>query len=374
MAIESTRFTRRSLLAAGAGAAAVLAAGGRFPGAGAATAVRDPAIIGSYGGFVVPASGCWFGADDTTRGFTTANGIETELGRRMAIRNRRYGWLASCPSPQAVADAALTNPRVVVMCSFGQPSTFPCKTAGWAGKEDLSTSSFGKGIDRITNGEFDSYWTGVANKLNALGGPVIFRLWQEPNGKHNPYWAGWQGGVGTGGEQAYINAWRHVRSLFAAAGASIDQGGHCVFVFCAQRRSTQGTWQVYYPGDDVVDFVACDLYRDTLADSAMNAAKDWDTLSFAIAHHKPYMVAESGFVQAQKITVGKTSYDKDGSKTGNSLILNTYQSVMAQPQVVAYLPWNNSGPNGVNFIDTSAKSLAQYKQWANDPYFGLTLT
>jgi hypothetical protein len=273
-----------------------------------------------------------------------------------------------------VADAALTNPRVVVMCSFGQPSAFPCKTAGWSGKEDLSTTSFGTGIDRVTNGEFDAYWTGVANRLNALGGPVIFRLWQEPNGQHNPYWAGWQGGVGSGGEQAYINAWRHVRSLFAAAGATIDQGGHCVFVFCAQRRSTQGTWQPYYPGNDVVDFVACDLYRDTLADSAMNPAKDWDTLSFAIANHKPYMVSESGFVQAQKISAGGKSYDKDGSITGNSLILNTYQSVMAQPQVVAYLPWNNSGPNGVNFIDTSTASLAQYKQWANDPYFGLTLT
>jgi hypothetical protein len=372
MNLEGTRFTRRSLLAAGAGAAAVLAAGGRLPRAEAAT--RDPAIIGSYGGFVVPATGCWFGADDTTRGFTKANGIETELGRRMAIRNRRYGWLATCPSPQATADAALTNPRVVVMCSFGQPSTFPCKTAGWQGNEDLSTTSFGKGIDRITNGEFDFYWRGVATRLNAIGGPVIVRLWQEPNGQHNPYWAGWQGGVGSGGEQAYINAWRHVRSVFAEAGATIDQGGHCVFVFCAQRRSTVGTWQPYYPGNDVVDFVACDLYRDTLADSAMNPARNWDTLSFAIANHKPYMVSESGFVQGQKITAGKTAYDKDGSKTGNSLILNTYQSVIAQPQVVAYLPWNNIGPNGNAFVDTSAKSLAQYKQWANDPYYGLTLS
>jgi hypothetical protein len=189
MTSEDTRFDRRSFLAAGAGAAAMLAMGGRLPLAGAATAARDPAIIGSYGGFVVPATGCWFGADDTTRGFTKANGIETELGRRMAIRNRRYGWLATCPSPQATADAALTNPRVVVMCSFGQPSTFPCKTAGGQGNEDLSTTSFGKGIDRITNGEFDSYWRGVATRLNAIGGPVIVRLWQEPNGQHNPYWA-----------------------------------------------------------------------------------------------------------------------------------------------------------------------------------------
>ena len=120
---HSVHPARRSFLAAGAAAAALLAAGDCLPGAGAATPARDPAIIGSYGGLVVPATGCWFGADDTTRGFTTATGIETQLGRRMAIRNRRYGWLTPCPSPKAVADAALTNPRVVVMCSFGQPAS-----------------------------------------------------------------------------------------------------------------------------------------------------------------------------------------------------------------------------------------------------------
>jgi hypothetical protein len=368
------RLTRRAVLVAGAGAVVAAGGYGRIPVAHAAAPPRDPRIIGSWGGFVIPATGCWFGADDTTRGFTPKTGIETELGRRMAIRNRRYGWLATCPSPQAVADAALTSPRVVVMCSFGQPSTFPCKTSGWSGREDLSTTAFGTGIDRITNGEFDSYWAGVASRLTSLGGPVIVRLWQEPNGQHNPYWAGFQGGVGAGGEQAYISAWRHVRSVFAAAGATIDTGGRCIFVYCAQRRSTQGTWEVYYPGDDVVDFVACDLYRDTLADSAMNTANDWNTLTFAAAHGKPYMVSESGFVQGQRVKVGKTSYDKDGSVTGNSLILNTYQSVMQNPWVVAYLPWNNSGPNGVAFVDTSTTSLAQYRQWANDPYFGLVLT
>jgi hypothetical protein len=220
------RLTRRSVLVVGAGAVAAAAVYGRIPVAHAAAPPRDPRIIGSWGGFVVPATGCWFGADDTTRGFTAKTGIETELGRRMAIRNRRYGWLATCPSPQAVADAGLTSPRVVVMCSFGQPSTFPCKTSGWSGREDLSATAYGTG----------------------------------------------------------------------------------------------------------------------------------------------------GFVQGQRVKVGKTSYDKDGSVTGNSLILDTYQSVMQNPWVVAYLPWNNSGPNGVAFVDTSAKSLAQYKQWANDPYFGLVLT
>jgi hypothetical protein len=371
MGINRRRFLARTAGVAGAalvgqraGLAADIAA--------AALPQRDPSIVGSWGGLVIPSQGAYFGADDTVRGFTTATGIETQLRRRMAIRNRRYGWLAQCPSPAAVADAALTGPPVVVMCSFGQPSTFPVKTTGWKGKGDLATTAYGQGIDRITNGEFDRYWTGVATGLRALPSPVIFRLWQEPNGAHNPYYAQWQGGIGTGGEAAYIAAWRHVKAVFAAAGATIQTGGNCIFVFCAQRRSTVGTWEVYYPGDDVVDWVATDLYRDTLSHAAQNDAADWDTYNFAVAHRKPYIISEGGFVQGQTVWNPGGALDKDGSRTGRSLILNTYQAIMQNPQCVAYCVWNAIGPNGDNFIDTSAASLAQYRTWANDAFYALT--
>ena len=290
----------------------------------------------------------------------------------MAIRNRRYGWLATCPSAATRADAALTGPRVLPMVSFGQPATFPVKTTGWKGKGDTTSTAFGIGIDRITNGEFDGYWSGVASALLALGVPVLLRLWQEPNGMHNPYYAAWQGGVGTGGEDAFIAAWRHVKSVFRAAGATIDAGGNCIFIFCAQRRSTASTWQVYWPGDDVVDFSGVDLYRDTFVDAAENAGKNWDTYTWAVAHKKPYIVCESGFVDKQKITTAAGKFDKDGSVTGHSLITDTRTTVIQSPQCVAYCAWNNIGPNGNNFIDTTAASLKQYRDFANDPYYALT--
>ena len=89
-----------------------------FLGGSAAAAVavkamptRDPAIVRSYGGLAVPASGCYWGADDTTRKFTAATGIETQLGRRMAIRNRRYNWLVACPSAAHTGGRRLTARR-----------------------------------------------------------------------------------------------------------------------------------------------------------------------------------------------------------------------------------------------------------------------
>ena len=292
---RSGALTRRAFVERAAAGAAAAGLGLRFPSeASAATPARDPAIIGSWGGLQIPATGAYFGADDTTRGFTTAKGIETELGRRMGFRNRRYGWLVKCPSAAASADSKLAAPGVVPMTSFGSPSTFPVKSAGWSGHGDLRTTSYGQGIDRITGGEFDSYWQSVALGLKALGVPVIFRLWQEPNGPHNPYYGAWQGGLGTGGESAFVAAWRHIWTVFNVEKATLRAGGNCIWVFCAQQTTgpanTGGPWQPYWPGSDVVDWSGMDLYRETFPFEAVNPPVYGSFYQWAVDNHKPFMI------------------------------------------------------------------------------------
>jgi hypothetical protein len=339
----------------------------------AATPTRDPAIVGSWGGLIVPETGAYWGADDTTRGFTGATGIESQLGRRMAIRNRRYSWLKPCPSTAHTSDAALSNPKVVPMCSFMKDKRFPVKSSGWSGGGDASTTSFGRGLDRIANGEFDAYWASTARALKALGTPVIVRLWMEMNGKHNPYASMWQGGVGVG-EASFIAAWRRVHSVFAANGATLGAGGNCIFVFCAQRMSTSGSWKNYWPGDEYVDWSGLDLYRTTFLNGTRNPSGDMDTYDWAVAHGKPFIVCEAGFDQNKTVRTSEGAFDKDGSKTGHSLILDARDKVKAYPQCVAYVHWNNIGPLTNDFVDTSALSLSQYRSFANDPYFALTRT
>ena len=363
---------RRFLQGAAAGAAALVlprlpGTGSGFVGESVAAPLRDPLLVRTWGGLVIPASGVLWGADDTSRGFTGTKGIETQLGRRMGIRNRRYGWLVACPGTKLLADVKLTNPPVVPMTSMtGLGSNFPVKTAGWSGGGDRSVTSYGQGLDRIANGEFDRYWAGVATGLEALKVPVIFRLFMEMNGKHNPFAAHWQGGVGTGGQDSFIRMWQHVWSVFNANGATLAAGGHCIFVFCAQRMSTSGSWRTYWPGDSFVDWSGVDLYRTTFEDGAMNRANEYDTYLWAVEHHKPYIVCESGFDQNTIITTAAGRFDKDGSKTGHSLIDNHRAAVKANPQCVAYLSWNNVGPLTNDFVDTSARSLAKYKAFAND--------
>jgi hypothetical protein len=371
-------FTRRELVECAAAGAVAIGLAQRSPtwAAAAVTPARDPAIIGSWGGLQIPAVGAYFCADDTTRGFTTPTGIETQLRRRMGFRNRRYGWLAKCPSAAAIADSKLSAPGVVPMTSFGSPSMFPVKSAGWSGHGDLSTTSYGQGIDRITNGEFDSYWRSVALGLKALGVPVIFRLWQEPNGPHNPYYGAWQGGLGTGGEAAFGAAWRHVWTVFNAEKATLAAGGNCIWVFCAQQTTgpakTGGPWQPYWPGGDVVDWSGMDLYRETFPFEAVNPPVYGSFYQWAVDNQKPFMICESGFQQGKVVTDSSGRYDKDGSVTGNSLITATRTAVKQYPQCVAYGIWNNGRGNLADFVDTSAASLAQYRAFAHDPWFTLT--
>jgi glycosyl hydrolase family 26 len=368
--IPRRRFLGRSAAIAGVVAVAPMSRWLGARDAPTATPARDPSIVGSWGGLTVPEVGAYWGADDTTRGFTGAKGIETQLGRRMAIRNRRYGWLATCPSPAATADAQLGAPKVVPMCSFMKHARFPVKNTGWQGGGDASTTSFGRGIDRIANGEFDAYWARTAQALRALGVPVIVRLWMEMNGKHNPYASMWQGGVGVG-EASFAAAWRHVHDVFRLNGATLGAGGNCIFVFCAQRMSTSGSWKRYWPGDEFVDWSGLDLYRTNFVNGTQHPSGDMDTYDWAVAHGKPFIVCEAGFDQGKIVTTPQGRFDKDGTRTGHSLIADAQAMVKANPQCVAYVHWNNVGPLTNDFVDTSAQSLAQYRSFANDPYVGL---
>ena len=189
--------------------------------------------------------------------------------------------------------------------------------------------------------------------------PVIFRLWQEPNGPHNPYYGAWQGGLGTGGEAAFAAAWRHVWTVFNAEKATLAAGGNCIWVFCAQQTTgpakTGGPWQPYWPGGDVVDWSGMDLYRETFPFEAVNPPVYGSFYQWAVDNQKPFMICESGFQQGKVVADSSGRYDKDGSVTGNSLITATRTAVKQYPQCVAYGIWNNGRGTLADFVDTSAR-------------------
>ena len=77
-------------------------------------ASRSANIVGNLIGLTIPATGIYAGAEDqdADRNFTGANGIETKMGRRMAIRRHHYNFGVVAPGTIEQANAALRNPRV----------------------------------------------------------------------------------------------------------------------------------------------------------------------------------------------------------------------------------------------------------------------
>lgn len=119
----------------------------------------------------------------------------------------------------------------------------------------------------ILSGRFDDTLMALAGTLRDFGKPVVFRFAHEMNGDWYPYCGIFSGGGADtdkdgnpDGPQRYVEAWRHVHDLFAAAGAA-----NLVWVFCPNAESfPRADWNRpfrYYPGADYVDLISVDSYE-----------------------------------------------------------------------------------------------------------------
>ena len=108
-------------------------------------------------------------------------------------------------------------------------------------------------LDRITAGDFDPYLRRWADGLRAFGGPVMLRFAHEMNGN----WYPWAEGVNGNGAGDYVAAWRHVRGVVTAAGAT-----NVSWVWSPNVPYTGSVPLAgLYPGATNVDVVALDGYN-----------------------------------------------------------------------------------------------------------------
>ena len=100
------------------------------------------------------------------------------------------------------------------------------------------------GLARIARGDYDFYVDRWAADAARYGHPIFLRMAHEMN---DPYRYPW--GPQNNTKEDFIAAWRHVTDRFRQAGAN-----NVVWVW--SPHVAYQWWELYYPGADVVDWVA----------------------------------------------------------------------------------------------------------------------
>jgi len=111
----------------------------------------------------------------------------------------------------------------------------------------------------ILSGKHDAYVRSWAQGMAEYGKPVLLRFAHEMH--HQPTYP-WSVGVNDNTAEEYVAAWRHVRSIFQAAGATNVRwvwnpntlGG-------ASAETYLPVYRALYPGDGEVDYVGLDIYN-----------------------------------------------------------------------------------------------------------------
>lgn len=101
-----------------------------------------------------------------------------------------------------------------------------------------------QGLSDVANGVYDFYIIDWAKKAKKIQSPIILRWAHEMN---DPYRYPW--GPQNNNANEFIAAWRHVRKVFDSLGVKN-------VLWAWSPHPAYGYFKEYYPGDDVVDYVA----------------------------------------------------------------------------------------------------------------------
>lgn len=267
--------------------------------------------------------------------------LESQIGRKLAIDHRFYTYKeAFFPNDPAVgmSDEAWdwANGRYS-MITWGAADTYAYE-----------------------NGSQDAWVTAQARRMAAFGHPIFLRFYHEPDGDYR------KNQVHTAAD--YIAAWRHVHDLFLQAGAT-----NVVWVWCptAWKFNVKNpTPPSFYPGDDVVDWIAADGYDW----APTKPGAQWRSFAqvfqkfynWAITKNKPLMAAEYGVLEDPSFAGGnrKAQWFND--------MVTTLQTTMTQFQAVLYFDttMTKSGSSYVWDLTSSAPSINAWSNAGANAYLG----
>ena len=255
--------------------------------------------------------------------------LETTMGRKLAVVNRFYAYPELITGGRERQD--LAEGRIPMIT--------------WGASDTLA----------LTAGSQDTYLRRQARSIQAIGGTVFLRFYHEMDGGyrapivHSP--------------AAFNAAWRHVHDLFAAEGVT-----NAVWVWCPTAWGFTSTSNPgpYYPGDDVVDWIASDGYN--WAPSQPNSK--WRTFKEVFARwyawgatrSKPLLIAEFGVQEDPAVPGRKAQWLRDAlasMRDDYPLVQGAVYFDTTVPKTGYTLDWN---------LASSPSSIGAWAQIGADPY------
>lgn len=211
-----------------------------------------------------------------------------------------------------------------------------------------------QGLAPIVAGELDGYVRTYAAAVAAHHRPLLLRFAHEMNAAGIPWY---------GPPSLYRQAWTRVHRIFEESGATNTNWVWSPYV----RSRSIGPFESFYPGDDLVDWVALDGYNwgrrrwwDRWPGFDAIFAASYASLR-ALAPDKPMMLAEIG---ASERGGDKAAWMRDA----------LLRAVPEQyPDISAVVWFNENRPDHADWrVDSSAAALDAWLEVVADPRYALS--
>lgn len=305
----------------------------------AAVVVPAAEPVGAGGGpteaLLVPADGALFGASvapgSREAPYQPLLDLEGKLGRTLAIDRYDRPFGTAFPDGREQEDVAAGR---IPMISWGPVAT-----------------------GEVNRGSWDTQIRLRARGIKALGQPVLIDWFADAANPRN--------GAVTGDASQYVAAWRRLRRIFYE-----EEAWNAVWVWCADAADFgNGTADVFYPGDDDVDWICADGYNPRnpgRPDSTLLTFEEIFTPFHAWGsnRNKPMMVGRYG-------TVEGAPGDKPSWVEGaRHALLGPLSGIDA----VVYDSTTTPGPTPEAppddwRMDSSEESMAAFAAMGGDPWF-----
>jgi beta-mannanase len=219
-------------------------------------------------------------------------------------------------------------------------------------------------LKNVIAGKYDAYIKQWAKDAKAYGSTVILRFAQEMNGSWNPWGVGYYDNDGT----TYINAWKHVWTLFHTAGATNVKFLWSPYQPCGTAIGCV-PYSSVFPGDKYVSYIGYSSFNWATPPSEGKPKRPWSNMVTVMKTGYKKLVALSN----KPIIVAELASNRKGGDQAQWISNGYPAAFLAYPHITAivYFDINMTDPNDVsqpNWVLTT-DAWAAYKKIGSQKHF-----